>query len=80
VQLGPCIAAPDVGDLLFADACRRRAGERVFLDVPLPNEAATRAAAAAGLTVQRHLTRMCRGVPVCERLEWFWASSGPEKG
>jgi GNAT superfamily N-acetyltransferase len=79
-QLGPCIAAPEVGPLLFAEACRRYPGRPILVDVPLPNEAATRLADAQGLAVQRHLTRMCRGVPVCERLDWLWASSGPEKG
>jgi GNAT superfamily N-acetyltransferase len=80
VQIGPCIAAPEVGHLLFADAWNRHTGRRVFLDIPVPNEAAARAAEAQGLTVQRRLTRMCRGIPVCERLDWLWASSGPEKG
>ena len=80
VQLGPCIATAEAGLLLFADAWHRYAGRRVYLDVPVANEAATRLAEAHGLTVQRHLTRMCRGVPLCERVEWLWASSGPEKG
>ena len=38
------------------------------------------AAEARGLTVQRHLTRMCRGELVVEDLDLLWASSGPEKG
>jgi GNAT superfamily N-acetyltransferase len=80
VHLGPCIAREEAGPLLLADAWHRYGGRRVYLDVPVPNEAATRLAEAHGLTVQRHLTRMCRGTPLCERLEWLWASSGPEKG
>jgi GNAT superfamily N-acetyltransferase len=80
VQVGPCIATPQAGPVLLADAWNRYAGRRVFLDVPVRNEAATGLAEAEGLTVQRHLTRMCRGVPVCERLDWLWASSGPEMG
>jgi predicted N-acetyltransferase YhbS len=80
VQIGPCIAAPSAGPLLFAEAWRRHAGQRVFLDVPVANAAATRLAEAQGLTVQRHLTRMVRGRAQCERLDWLWASSGPEKG
>jgi GNAT superfamily N-acetyltransferase len=80
VQLGPCIASREAGALLFADGWRRYAGQRVYLDVPVANAAATRMAAAQGLTVQRHLTRMCRGTPSCERGEWLWASAGPEKG
>jgi GNAT superfamily N-acetyltransferase len=80
VQIGPCIASPQAGSLLFADAWQCFAGQLVFLDIPVANEAATRLAEAQGLTVQRHLTRMCRGAPLCERIEWLWAGSGPEKG
>jgi GNAT superfamily N-acetyltransferase len=80
IQLGPCIVALDAGPRLFADAWSRYPGQRVFLDIPVANEAATRAAEAAGLTVQRHLTRMCRGTPRCEQFDALWASFGPEKG
>jgi GNAT superfamily N-acetyltransferase len=80
LQIGPCVADAESGPLLFADAWHRLAGRRVYVDIPLTNEPALRLAESQGLTVQRHLTRMCRGVPVCERLEWLWASSGPEKG
>jgi GNAT superfamily N-acetyltransferase len=80
VQLGPCIVSPEAGPLLFADVFHRYAGQCVFLDIPVSNEVATRLAEAQGLTVQRYLTRMCRGIPVGERIEWLWASSGPEKG
>jgi hypothetical protein len=80
VQLGPCIAAPDAGPLLLADALQRHEGRLVYLDVPEPNTAATRVALGGGLTVQRHLTRMVRGLPVVEAVERLWASSGPECG
>jgi GNAT superfamily N-acetyltransferase len=80
VQLGPCIASPQAGSALLADAWRCYAGQPVFLDIPVANVAATRLAEAQGLTVQRHLTRMCRGVPVVENLDWLWTGSGPEKG
>jgi hypothetical protein len=30
--------------------------------------------------MQHTLTRMCRGTPVVEQVEFLWASSGPEKG
>jgi predicted N-acetyltransferase YhbS len=78
--LGPCIASAEAGPSLFRDAWHRYSGQHVLLDIPEANDAATRLAAAQGLTVQRHLTRMCRGHPVCERVQWLWASSGPEKG
>jgi GNAT superfamily N-acetyltransferase len=80
VQVGPCIASPQAGPLLLADAWRRYADRHVFLDIPVANVAATRLAEAQGLTVQRHLTRMFRGAPVSERIEWLWTGSGPEKG
>jgi GNAT superfamily N-acetyltransferase len=80
IQLGPCIATAAAGPLLFADAWHRHAGQRVFIDIPIANEAACRLAAGQGLVVQRQLTRMCRGAPRCEKMDWLWASSGPEKG
>jgi GNAT superfamily N-acetyltransferase len=80
VQVGPCIASPEAGPLLFADAWRRYSDRHVFLDIPVANVTATRLAEGQGLTVQRHLTRMCRGAPVSERIEWLWTGSGPEKG
>jgi GNAT superfamily N-acetyltransferase len=80
LQLGPGIATAEAGPLLFADAWHRYAGQRVFLDIPVANEAAAWLAETAGLAVQRYLTRMCRGQGVGERMESLWASSGPEKG
>jgi GNAT superfamily N-acetyltransferase len=78
VQLGPCVG--EAGPLLLADAFRRHAGQRVYVDVPVGNEAGCRLAAARGLAVERHLTRMVRGEPVVEKIDLLWASSGPEKG
>ncbi len=80
MPIGPCLARGDAGRLLLADARRRFAGQRVFIDVPLPNLPAIRAVEAMGLTAQRPLLRMGRGEPVRERIEELWASSGPEKG
>jgi ribosomal protein S18 acetylase RimI-like enzyme len=80
LYLGPCIADAEAGPLLLADACHRYAGRRIVLDIPEPNETAIRWVEERGLTVQRHLARMVRGVAVSERIEWLWSSSGPEKG
>ncbi len=80
-QIGPCIATDEeAGRLLLADAAYRHAGQSVFIDVPQPNDAAVKAVEALGLTPQRELLRMRRGEPVGERIDWLWASSGPEKG
>jgi GNAT superfamily N-acetyltransferase len=78
LQIGPCLG--EAGALLLSAALRRHAGQPIYLDVPLANEAARRLAAGQGLSEQRQLTRMCRGSPVVEQLEYLWASSGPEKG
>jgi GNAT superfamily N-acetyltransferase len=81
VQIGPCLATDEeAGRSLLADAAGRYAGQRVFIDVPLPNTAAVRVVEALGLRPQRELVRMVRGAPVAERADWLWASSGPEKG
>ncbi len=79
-QIGPCLAAAEAGPLLLADALARRAGQRVFLDIPIENRAAVAAATAAGLVPQRPLYRMCRGPKSGERVDYLWTSFGPEKG
>jgi hypothetical protein len=79
-QIGPCLATPGVGAMLLADAAHRHAGGRVFIDIPVDNQGAANMAHRMGLTVQRHLVRMCRGQPVTERTHHIWASSGPELG
>jgi GNAT superfamily N-acetyltransferase len=79
-QIGPCIATPQAGPLLFQDAAHRLAGQCGFIDIPVANSRACAAAEGLGLTVQRHLLRMGRGIPVRENLECLWATSGPEKG
>jgi GNAT superfamily N-acetyltransferase len=78
--IGPCLATPGAGPPLLADAWRRHAGERVFIDIPAGNEGARACAEAVGLTVQRPLVRMCRGPRAGEDSTRLWASSGPEKG
>jgi hypothetical protein len=79
-QLGPCIAHPDSGPFLFAEARRRNPGAAVFIDIPEANVAAVRQAAALGLTAGRYLARMGRGSRIVEDLDRLWASAGPEKG
>jgi GNAT superfamily N-acetyltransferase len=80
VHLGPCIAPPEVSPLLLVDAWGRYPGQRVYVDIPVENTTATRLAEAQGFTIQRYLTRMTRGTPRCERLDWLVAAFGPEKG
>ena len=78
-QIGPCVAGPGAGPALLADAWRRHAGQRVFIDVPAGHAAAA-AAEARGLSAQRSLLQMVRGPAVGEDVSRLWASSGPEKG
>jgi GNAT superfamily N-acetyltransferase len=79
-QIGPCLATHGAGPILLVDAAHRHTGRRVFIDIPVHNQAAVNMAGRLGLTVQRHLVRMCRGRPVNERTDQIWASSGPELG
>jgi ribosomal protein S18 acetylase RimI-like enzyme len=79
-QIGPCLAAHEAGVMLLANAAHRHAGEPVFIDIPVQNEAAIATARELGLNVQRQLVRMCRGRPADERTDHIWASSGPELG
>jgi GNAT superfamily N-acetyltransferase len=80
LQLGPCIATLDGGGALIADAATRLLKQRVFLDVPQPNEPAVRIAESLGLSVQRMFVRMCRGPRVADDLARLMLSSGPELG
>jgi GNAT superfamily N-acetyltransferase len=79
-QIGPCIAGPESGPVLLAEAIQTYAGESVLIDVPDDHAASRALVDAAGLTVQRHLLRMCRGEPLVEDRGGLWASAGPEKG
>src|SRR5439155_6450495 len=58
-QIGPCLSTHAAGAMLLADAANRHAGEQVFIDIPMYNQAAVYTADRLGLTVQRHLLRMC---------------------
>jgi GNAT superfamily N-acetyltransferase len=80
IQVGPCIASPDAGRSLLADAWNRHAGRCVLIDIPDDNAEARALAEASRLTVHRRFVRMCRGDRVAERPEMIWASSGPEMG
>lgn len=79
-QIGPCIADDQAGPLLLADALARRAGQQVFIDIPIIHEPAAALAHQQGLAVQRELLRMCRGASLVEQMDHLWASSGPELG
>jgi predicted N-acetyltransferase YhbS len=79
-QIGPCIAAEEVGPLLLTDALSRCAGRPVFIDIPHDNAGAMRVAETRDLKAQRHFTRMCRGNRIADCPQAIWAGSGPEKG
>ncbi|MHC4702840.1 MAG: GNAT family N-acetyltransferase [Planctomycetota bacterium] len=80
IQIGPCTATPDAGRALLCDAFNRCAGQAVFVDIPLDNAEAVKAAESNGLTIQRTFTRMSRGRKPIDRAKVIWASSGAEKG
>jgi GNAT superfamily N-acetyltransferase len=80
VQLGPWIAGPDAGPLLFLDAGARLEGKSLYVDIPSSHAAATALARACGLTSQRTFVRMHRGEPLVEQAGLIWGSSGPELG
>jgi GNAT superfamily N-acetyltransferase len=80
-QIGPVIAldAPS-GEVLLDGVLHDAAGQPIYLDVPLVNQAAMRWAGSRGLGIQRQFVRMFRGEPVVDCPERIWASFGPEKG
>lgn len=79
-QVGPCLASDSAGPPLLADAAGRWEGQMVYWDVPIGHTAAEKLAESWGLSVQRQLLRMVRGVPKREHVQSLWASSGPEMG
>jgi GNAT superfamily N-acetyltransferase len=81
LQIGPAVALSDeAGRALGGAALRTLAGRPIFVDIPTQNRPAMRWAEAAGLTVQRPLVRMRRGLPVHDQPAQLWGSFGPEKG
>ena len=80
MHIGPCIAGPETGAALLEEAWRTYAGRAVVIDIPTDHVASQALAQTAGLSVQRHLMRMCRGEKLAEQHASLWASAGPEKG
>jgi GNAT superfamily N-acetyltransferase len=80
LQIGPCVAAGEVGGALLVDAARCYTGQRAMIDVPRDNSPAQQCAVELNLTEQRTFVRMYRGVRICDDLSQVWASSGPELG
>jgi len=79
-QIGPCLGAADACRRLLTAIAQTLQGYPVFLDVPCANAEANAFAAALGLSAQRKLLRMGRGVRIHDEHERYWASFGPEKG
>ncbi|MEX0936821.1 MAG: GNAT family N-acetyltransferase [Pirellulales bacterium] len=85
-QIGPCIATDaEAGWALLQSALARHEGTPVFVDLPEGNAAAARVVQAAGLAPRRELVRMQLAIDAAEaerheRIDWLWASSGPEAG
>jgi hypothetical protein len=79
-QIGPCLGSEPAGLALIDDALARYAGQNIYIDIPIRQQAACELAESCGLIVQRPLFRMTRGPLVTERPEMLWASFGPEKG
>jgi GNAT superfamily N-acetyltransferase len=79
-QIGPIQGTLQAGTRLLRDAANRRAGQPVYLDVPIDQSAAISLVESLGLTIQRQLLRMGRGRRLHEDLSRFWSGFGPEKG
>lgn len=77
-QIGPCLG--ESVPVLLEEVSARHHGQVAYLDVPEDNRAAVGLVEGWGMTIQRHLLRMCRGVAVVERVAQLWASAGPAKG
>ncbi len=61
-KVGPLFAGdPETAELLFDALCSSVAGERVILDVPVPNDAGGKLAESRGMEPDSELGRMYRG-------------------
>jgi GNAT superfamily N-acetyltransferase len=79
-HIGPCLGdAPACRELLAAIS-QHLHGDIAFMDIPVAHAEGNALALEMGLTAQRGLTRMGRGVRVRENLDQLWCSFGPEKG
>jgi GNAT superfamily N-acetyltransferase len=80
-QLGPAVAlTSNVGQTLLNRLLTDFAGQKCYIDIPVPNVSAIKWAEANDFTEQRRFVRMYRGEPITDLPELIWASSGPEKG
>jgi GNAT superfamily N-acetyltransferase len=79
-QVGPCLGHAEACRELLLEVWQRHVRKPVFLDIPDSQAVAQGIAKDMGLTVQRPLLRMGRGVTIKENLDEFWTSFGPEKG
>jgi len=79
-HIGPCLGDSSVCRELVATISQFLHGDVIFMDIPVAHAEANAFATQIGLTAQRGLTRMGRGVPVREDIARMWCSFGPEKG
>jgi len=79
-HIGPCLGDALACRELLATISQFLHGDVVFMDIPVAHAEANAFAKKIGLTPQRGLTRMGRGVPVREDIARMWCSFGPEKG
>ncbi len=79
-HIGPCLGDADACRQLLAKIGHVLRGDFVFMDIPVVHSEANAFAKSLGLTPQRQLTRMGRGVRIQEQLDQYWCSFGPEKG
>lgn len=80
IQIGPVIGDLESGAKLLSHSLAEHSGLPVFVDVPQCHSLAIEVLLKHDLCALRTLTRMHRGTPVLENLDYLWASSGPEKG
>jgi GNAT superfamily N-acetyltransferase len=79
-HIGPCLGDAPACRELLATISQFLHGDVIFMDIPVAHAEANAFAAQIGLTAQRGLARMGRGVPVREDIARMWCSFGPEKG
>lgn len=80
-QIGPAAAlTADAGAQVCDLVSAGLAGQSIYIDIPVLNDAAMRWAISQGFSEQRRFVRMFKGARLSDKPELMWASSGPEKG
>ena len=80
IQFGPCVGSEHAAIILLEQALHSASGQSVIVDIPADADAVLSVARRFGLTEQRRLLRMYRGIKLTEDRRLYHVSYGGEFG